>query len=143
MRTLVLALWLLCASAQAQTVHQLHAIVRPDAAGRWYVQADVDHAPSGISPTVEQGSDERGPFVRVFFSRGYSHAGVVQISSDDDFGAAGITGHGNLGLNHTTIRVHAKGRPIDPARIWRYAKPGGGNLWVSVTMVQRRADAQP
>jgi hypothetical protein len=128
--------------AQAQAApepanHHLHAIVRPDAAGRWYVQADVDHAPSGISPTVEQGRDERGPFVRVFFSRSYSHAGIVHISSDDDFGAAGITGHSNLGLNNATIRIHAKGRLIDPATVWDHLPSGAGNLWVSVTMMQR------
>ena len=123
------------AQAQAVSVTEvahLHAILRPDDAGRWYIQADTDHAPIGIVPHVEQGPD----FVRVFFDRDYRFAGVIQVTSDDDFGGI-ISGHSNLGLNAATIRVHANGKMIDPATVRQYVPAGGGNLWISVTMVNR------
>jgi hypothetical protein len=131
-RLLLLALLAGCEQPPpGPTVHQLHAIIRPDSTGRWYVQNDVDHAPIGITTRVDQGPD----FVRIFFTRGYSHAGTIQVTSDDDFRDR-VSGHSNLGLNHATVRIVAGGQVIDPATVWDHAPVGSGNLWVSVTMVQ-------
>ncbi len=133
-------------SAQAQqaptvTVEHLHAILRPDANGRWYVQtdqgprADPDHASYGISWEVEQTSE----YVRIFFFRTYTHAGTIQITSDDDF-AGRVKGYSNLGLNSATIRIEVDGRRIDPGRILDHVPTAAssGNLWVNVTMVVKR-----
>lgn len=113
-------------------VAHLHAILRPDSAGRWFIQNDVDHMPIGVLMQVEQTPE----FVRIFFDRNYTHAGVIQITSDDDFRGT-IAGHSNLGLNAATIRITANGRPIDPAAVYAFVPPGAGNLWISVTMVNR------
>lgn len=124
--------------AQGQTpppaeVSHLFCVLRPDSAGRWFVQDDIDHAPVGISSFVEQGPD----FLRLFFDRTYSHAGVIQVSTDDSFGDH-VSGHSNLGRSNATIRLVANGQVIDPARVWEYVPPaGGGNLWVSVVMVNK------
>jgi hypothetical protein len=127
-------------AAQAQTApafdsFTLHAIVRPDEAGRWFVQNDADHAPRGIATTIEQGTDQRGPYVRVFFDRTYSHAGAITITTDDDFGPS-VSAHSNLGLNHATIRVFVGGKMVDPATVRPVA--GGGNLWITAQMQHRR-----
>lgn len=124
------------AGAEVVEVRQLHAVLRPDANGRWYVQSDVDHSPIGISWGVEQTSE----FVRIFFFENFTHAGVIQITSDDDF-AGRVRGYSNLGLNNATIRIEVDGRRIDPARILDHVPTAAraGNLWVSVTMVNKRA----
>lgn len=125
--------------AQAQTppqpkieVDQLHCIIRPDANGQWYVQNDVDHSPSGCSLQIEQGPD----YLRVFFLKTYTHAGTVQITSDDDFNVK-IQGFANLGLNSTMIRVYANGQMINPAHVYSYIPQGGGNFWINVTMMNK------
>lgn len=115
-------------------VSQLHCILRADASGRWFVQHDEDHVPMGVLPHVEQSQT----FVRVLFDRRYTHAGVVHVSSDDDFAKAGIAAGSNLGLTSATITVTARGQVIDPAAINSYAPQGSGNLWVSVTMLTKR-----
>lgn len=121
-------------TVQAQEVPRLekfhlHAILRPDSNGRWYVQSDVDHLPDGVSLTVEQTPE----FVRIFFSQNYKFAGTIQVTSDDDF-ADEVKGYSNLGLNHATIRVKARGKPINPADVYQYIPPGSGNFWINVTM---------
>jgi len=115
----------------------LHAILRPDSNGRWYVQTNIgprpdpDHASAGISWQVEQTSE----YVRVFFLRNYRWAGTVTVTSDDDF-AGRVQGFSNLGLNAATIRIHVDGRRIDPAHILQHVPTAadGGNLWVHVRM---------
>lgn len=119
------------ATTTAATVDRLRFILRPDPSGRWFIQHDVDHKSEGVNLQVEQGAD----YLRVFFAAGYTHAGVVHITSDDDFGSK-VTGHGNLGLSSTTIRVEVNGQRIDPARIWDHIPVGGGNFWVSAEMVR-------
>ncbi len=115
----------------AEIVH-LHAVLRPDSSGRWFVQSDEDHAPYGILLQVEQTSE----FVRIFFDRNYSHAGAIHVTSDDDFRNI-ISGHSNLGLNAATIRVVANGKVIDPASVIALVPPGSGNFWITVTMVNK------
>lgn len=120
--------------ADGWRVERLHCIVRPGPVGRWYVQRDVDHEPLGVLPQLEQGPD----FLRIFFERSYTHAGVIQVSTDDDFGPY-LSAHSNLGLNHATLRLYVDGMLIDPADVyrWTWVAPGSGNLWVSVTMLDR------
>lgn len=124
-------------SAKAQTIApievvQLHAILRPDNNGRWYIQDNVDHTPLGISLTVEQTSE----FVRIFFNRTYKFAGTIQVTSDDDFNVV-VNGYSNLGLNSATIRVYANGKMIDPATVYNYIPVGSGNFWINATMVNK------
>jgi hypothetical protein len=125
--------------AQAQTVApievaNLHCIIRPNDAGQWFVQNDVDHSPSGCSLQIEQGPD----YLRVFFLRTFTHAGTVQITSDDDFNVK-IQGFANLGLNSTMIRVYANGQMINPADVYNHISKGGGNFWINVTMMNKLA----
>lgn len=137
-------------AAQAQAippapveVARFDFVLRPDDSGHWFIQDDVDHAARGVLPQVMQcpGADGCQPgdaFVRVSFDRRYTHAGVVQITSDDDFGKHGIEGHGNLGVTSTTILITRAGvGQIDPASVYQYTPVGAGNLWVSVTMVNK------
>ena len=117
-----------------QVVHQLHAILRPDATGRWYIQNDATHAPHGVSLRVAQ--DERS--LRIYMDM-YDKAGTIQISSDDGFGGY-IAGHANLGLNTAVIEVRAGGVLIDPADVWSYLPPdrvenGNGNFWINIAMM--------
>ncbi len=121
------------AQSTSQTVHQIHAIVRPDASGRWFVQNDADHAPVGIV-----GVTQTSEYLEVLLDRTYSHAGVVQVTLDDDFNGFYTVGS-NLGLSALRIRIKSAGVQINPANIYSYAPvtPGSGNLWVSATMVQR------
>jgi len=119
------------AASSSTQVDRLRFILRPDATGRWFIQNDQDHASEGVHLNVEQGGD----YLRVYFTQPYRFAGVIQITSDDDFGSR-ITGHGNLGLSSTTIRVMANGVRIDPSRVWDHIPVGGGNFWVSVEMVR-------
>jgi hypothetical protein len=121
--------------APQPVVYDLHAILRPDSTGRWYVQRDIDHAPVGISWEVEQ-TDQ---FVRLHFFRSYTHAGVVHVTSDDDF-AGRVKGYSNLGLASATVRIEVDGRRINPRHILQYV-PGAdqaGNLWITVRMVDVR-----
>jgi hypothetical protein len=113
-------------------VTQLHFVLRPANDGRWYIQNDVDHASVGVLPQIEQGAD----YLRVFFERPYTHAGVIQVTSDDDFRDR-IGGYSNLGLNNATIRVTHAGQVIDPATVYSYVPVGSGNFWVTVTMVNK------
>jgi hypothetical protein len=125
-------------AAQAQTVSgpvevaQMHFVLRPANDGRWYIQNDIDHASVGVLPQIEQGAD----YLRVFFERPYTHAGVIQVTSDDDFRDR-IGGYSNLGLNNATIRVTHAGQVIDPATVYSYVPVGSGNFWVTVTMVNK------
>lgn len=118
-------------------VYRLHAILRPDAAGKWYVQIDDTHVHQGIDGFVEQAEDH----LRIFTSgRVYSRAGTIQISSDDGFGGV-ITGHANLGLNTARIEVRAHGAKINPANVWTYLPTDrrellNGNFWINITMIQ-------
>jgi hypothetical protein len=112
---------------------QISFILRPDASGRWHIQDDDDHAASGVSHTVEQTET----FVRVFFLKTYTHAGVIQITPDDGFNGL-ITAGASLGRSNATITLAAQGKTIDPAKVWSHARePNNGNLWVSVSMVER------
>lgn len=132
-------------SAQAQTApvverDYLHAILRPDANGHWYIQTDqgprqdADHSSYGISWELEQ-TDK---YIRIFFFRTYTHAGAIQITSDDDFGSR-VQGHGNLGLNSSTIFIEVDGKRIDPGRILEYVPTAAqaGNLWITAVMVNK------
>lgn len=113
-------------------VDQIHCIIRPNSAGQWYVQNDTDHSPSGCNLKIEQGAD----YLRVFFLRTYTHAGTVQITSDDDFNVK-IQGFAALGLNSTVIRVYANGQMINPANVYSYIPQGGGNFWLNVSMMNK------
>ena len=124
------------AQAQAQIeVARLHCILRPDETGRWRIQGlddgDPDHAPIGCTRLTQL------PDALVLdFDRRYTHAGVIQITSDDDFGQR-VAGYGNLGLTGSRIVIYACGQQIDPGRVRECLPGGSGNLWVSVTMVNR------
>lgn len=124
-------------SAHAQAappveIAHLHCILRPDSNGRWFVQSDADHSPLGVSLQVEQTAE----YVRIFFESNYTHAGVIQITSDDDFRGT-IQGFSNLGLNAATIRIVANGQVINPAAAVAFAPPGAGNLWISIVMMNK------
>jgi hypothetical protein len=114
-------------------VDRLHCILRPNASGNWFIQNDSDHAPKGFGATVSQSSNS----LQLFFLKTYSKAGTVQITSDDDF-ARRVMGHGNLGLNNTTIVLtKADGSPLNPSEVYvanPSIPPGSGNLWINVTM---------
>jgi hypothetical protein len=115
-----------------QTVHNLHAIVRPDAAGRWFIQNDIDHAPVGIV-----GVSQTNEYIELTLDRVYTHAGTVQVTPDDDFNGY-FTAGSNLGRGALRIRLKAHGTQIDPANVYSYGPGvGAGNLWVNVTMVER------
>lgn len=123
--------------AQAQVaakieLARLHFILRPDAAGLWYVQNDAEHASYGVLPTVDQTDST----LTVHFDRAYRYAGTVQISSDDDY-LGRVRGYASLGLSKVVIKITGDGRQIDPKRAVDYAAPGVGNLWVNVTMVNK------
>ena len=124
-------------SAHAQVVAQIEIarfdfILRPDANGQWFIQNDVDHASMGVMPQIEQGAD----YLRVTFDRRYTHAGVVQITSDDDFRDR-IQAFSNLGVTSITIRVVHNGAIIDPAKVYDYVPAGAGNFWCSVVMLNK------
>jgi len=110
-------------------LHRMLFILRPNAAGQWYIQNDVDHKSFGVNPQIIQ----TPTYLEVVFDKPYSHAGVIQITSDDDFRNR-ISGHGNLGLNSTRIVVVANGEKINPADVYQYLPVGGGNFWCSVEM---------
>jgi hypothetical protein len=112
-------------------VAQLHAILRPDAAGRWFIQNDADHMPIGIVGVTQVGNT-----LRVDFDRDYTHAGQVTITSDDQFNTQ-ITGHAGLGRSSALIGVWVRGVQIDPSRIRDYVPGDSGNFWISATMVNR------
>jgi hypothetical protein len=113
--------------------HTLHFILRPDDRGRWYIQDDIDHMPSGVKPFVTQSREN----LYVEFKRTYSHAGTVQVTPDDDFHGR-ITAGSNLGRSSVTISLKANGEKIDPATIYSRGIPAGaGNLWVNITMMDK------
>jgi len=116
------------------TVSRLDFIVRMDASGHWYVQADADHMPTGGSPTVTETPDA----LVLNFGRVFTHAVVIQVTSDDDFGKAGISAHCNLGLAGSRCVLMHRWDVIAPAQVIDLVPPGSGNFWVSVTMVDRR-----
>lgn len=143
MKRLLILLALLMATAQAlpATLHQIIFILRPDINGMWSIQDDGDHSSYGVDRRigVVQGPD----FLRVYFDPVYDKAGVVQVTTDDDFAGSVKVGAG-LGTQNVTFTLRAwpnvrgSDDPIDPARIWDYVRyNGGGNLWVSVTMVNK------
>lgn len=120
-------------------INNVHFILRPNAAGVWSVQDDVDHESFGVDKVtgVIHGAD----FVRVYFTPIYRKAGIVHITTDDDF-AGSISAHANLGLQSVTIKmksfpnIKATDPWINPSQIWNYVpNNGGGNLWVNVTML--------
>jgi len=113
-------------------IDHLHCIIRPNSAGQWYVQNDVDHSPYGCDLKIEQTAE----YLRVFFTKTYPHAGTVQITSDDDFNVK-IQGFAALGVNSTVIQVFANGQKINPADVYNYIPQGGGNFWVNVTMMNK------
>lgn len=112
---------------------QLHAILRPDEHGKWFIQNDVDHAPHGFGLYVVQDDKQ----LQIFFKENYKFAGVVQISSDDGFSDV-ITGHANLGLGVISINIFSNKRKINRKDVWQaipeMRKISNGNLWVSATM---------
>ena len=120
----------------------LHAILRPNAVGQWAIQSDVDHAShrmhAELPVQLVQGKD----FLRIYFDKRYAKAGVIQVSTDDNF-AGSIVASANLGRENATIqlrtfpRVKGTDKPINPASIWKYVplSADGGNLWISITMV--------
>lgn len=116
---------------------RLFCILRPDSAGRWSIQNDIDHAPCGMHPTVfVQNTDS----IIIYFDKRYVKAGSIQVSTDDDF-AGSINATTSLGLENAKIMLraapHMRGEDpaIDPAKIWDYVKTtGGGNLWISIDM---------
>jgi len=123
-------------TAQAQQVAKvevahLHAVVRPDSNGQWFIQHDVDHAPIGIS-SVSQTTEA----LYLNFDRRYTHAGSIQVSSDDDFRNR-VSGYSNLGVSGSRITVVANGQIIDPSTVWSYVPVGSGNFWVNVTMLNK------
>src|SRR5688500_9417901 len=99
------------AAPGALKVSNLHAIVRPDASGRWYIQQDHDHAALGVA-RLEQLADR----LHLHFERRHQFAGVIQISSDDEFRNR-ISGHASLGTAHAVIFVVADGKPVNPADV--------------------------
>lgn len=130
---------LACSPAHGQTLRYLHAIVRPDISGNWHVQNDETHSPYGIDTYSEQSST----YVRIFTCclANYTKAGVITITTDDDFGAD-IEAHANVGLNNATLFIYAdvdhdgdKER-INPADIWTVLGEvrTGGNLWITMVM---------
>jgi len=135
----LLALLLFSAQTLPATLHQIIFILRPDINGRWSIQDDGDHASYGVDKSI---GVVQGPnFLRVYFNPVFAKAGVVQVTTDDDFAGSISVGAG-LGTQNVTLTLRAfpnvRGQdwPIDPARIWDYVRyNGGGNLWVSVTMV--------
>ena len=122
------------ADSRQCSVHRSFAILRPTSDGSWFIQSDIDHMPSGISDVVEQSSD----YINIFFSRAYTHAGVVSISSDDGFNVS-VTGHANLGLNAINIHVFCGGVKIDPSKVWDCSgtnvATSNGNFWVQASML--------
>lgn len=130
-------------TAQAQAaakieVAQIHFVLRPDPSGHWYVQNDVDHMPIGVDMSKGSGVgvDQFSDSLVVTFDRRYTFAGVIQITSDDDFRDR-VSGFGNLGVTGTRIILVARGNQIDPSTIGTYVPAGAGNLWVTATMVNR------
>ncbi len=120
----------------------IHAILRPDPQGKWYVQNDVDHSPHGIHPDhdIQLIQNEKG--LNLYFDKRYAKAGVIQITLDDGFSGV-IVASASLGLEGTNIglRAYPEISPlaptINPRDIWKYVRnkrKDNGNLWVSVTM---------
>lgn len=116
------------------TISRLDFIVRMDTSGRWYVQSDADHMPAGGNPSVTETPDA----LILNFGRAFTHAGAIQITSDDDYGKAGIHAHCNLGLTGSRCILMHRFEAITPAQAFQIAPPGSGNFWVSVTMTDRR-----
>lgn len=104
-------------------------------AGRWYVQADVDHASSGVLPTV--GYDAARNQLTVAFDRRYTHAGVILVAPDDDFTKRGVRMGCGLGIASATCTVTVRDVEIDPREILNYVPAGAGNFFVSAVMVNR------
>jgi hypothetical protein len=144
MKRLIALFALLIASASAfpQSLHRIIFILRPDINGMWSIQDDGDHSSYGVDKRigVVQGPD----FLRVYFNPVFDKAGVVQVTTDDDFAGSINVGAG-LGTQNVTFTLRAQpytrsiDAPIDPMRIWDYVRyNGGGNLWVSITMVNNK-----
>lgn len=123
---------------------QFDFIIRPDSYGKWYIQTDDSHIPTGVTLKVDQcpGQTLCKPgdyFVRANFDHLYARSGVVQVTADDDFGKYGIEGHSNLGDSSATILITKQGvGQIDPVNVYSYMPIGAGNLWVSVVMYDRQ-----
>lgn len=127
------------AQVPVDTVVRMDFIARPAADGTWYVQGgnghpDPDHAPTGGNPSVRVVGND----LELAFGRAFTHAGVIQVTSDDDFGKAGISAHCNLGLAGSRCVLMHRWDVIAPAQVIDLVPPGSGNFWVSVTMVDRR-----
>jgi hypothetical protein len=129
---LILLLLSSVAHADGGKIEQLHFILRPNPVGQWYIQNDKDHASIGVQHRVEQTETH----LRVRFERKYSHAVVIQITSDDEFGTK-VSGHASLGIDAATIFITADGKRINPMDVRKHYTAGGGNLWISVTMLDR------
>lgn len=132
-RVIIFSFLLLASSAYAQTVHHFHAVLRANAAGVWFIQNDVDHAPYGIDLAHFYQFPDR---LVLYLNPVGAKAGYVHISSDDGF-AGSIIGNANLGTQNVTIWLRAapyqrhSDAPINPSAIWSYVNFGNGNLWVS------------
>ena len=119
----------------------LHAILRPDSNGRWYVQNDVDHASHGLHPENNVQLIQTEKSLKIYFDKRYAKAGVIQITMDDGFAGA-IIANASLGLEVAEISLRAypniapSTAPINPRKIWKYApNKDNGNLWVSIVMI--------
>lgn len=111
--------------------YHLHAVLRPDSSGHWFIQNDAGHEPYGVDTKIIQTDHS----IRIRFTRTYARVGTIQISSDDDFGGS-IAGYASLGTEEANIVIKADGKLIDPKTIWDHAaKPGNGNFWIDITMM--------
>lgn len=119
----------------------IHAILRPDANGQWFIQNDVDHVPWNVHPDTKIQLIQDDQSLKLYFKKRFSKAGMIQVTTDDGFSGA-IHASASLGLEVAgiTLRASPKISPsapaINPRHIWRYLKnQDNGNLWVSITMV--------
>lgn len=123
------------------TVDTFFGVLRPNGAGQWYIQNDVDHAPQGLATTVRFSAGTNGRtyngLLVDFTSGSYTKAGSVQITPDDDFALAAIGAGAGVGLTSVAVVVLFKGQWIDPTKIFQYAPNlgGSGNFWINGTMI--------
>lgn len=115
--------------------HVMKFIVRPDEQGNWYVQGgeghpDPDHMPIGGQPSVSVVGDR----LALNFGRVFTHAVNIQVTSDDDFGKAGIHAYCNLGLAGSMCDIMHRFEHITPAQVLERGPRGAGNFWITVTM---------
>jgi hypothetical protein len=131
-------------AAAAVEISRFDFIVRPDAAGQWYVQGSAGHPDPDHMPIGSTGVIERPDALELTFGRVFTHAVVIQVTSDDDFGKAGIAAHCSLGLASSRCIITHRFEQITPAKVLDIVPRGSGTFGVSVVMADRadRADRQ-